>query len=259
MPMRLLDRVAIVTGGARGIGRAIVKCFAQEGARVVIADLESEAAETTCREVAAAGGDAFFVHTDVGDRGQVDALIAQTVQRYARIDILVNNAALLGENGHFLDVPVETWERVIRVNQSGVFHCAQAAARVMARARRGNIINISSVNGLTPQPRAVAYAAAKAAVESLTKSMAIDLAPYGIRVNAIAPGPIQSHQPDDAPPRPTDLTLLGRTGLPGEIAAVALFLASDESSYITGERIGVDGGKLLNAYRIYGIARPEIK
>jgi NAD(P)-dependent dehydrogenase (short-subunit alcohol dehydrogenase family) len=131
------------------------------------------------------------------------------------------------------------------------------AARVMATARQGSIINISSVNGLVPQPHCVAYAAAKAAVESITRSMAIDLAPYNIRVNTIAPGPIQSHLPDEAPPRPTDLVLLGRTGLPAEIAAAALFLASDESSYITGERIGVDGGKLVNGYRIYGVERPQ--
>lgn len=114
------------------------------------------------------------------------------------------------------------------------------------------------MNGLVPQPHCVAYAAAKAAVESITRSMAIDLAPYNIRVNTIAPGPIQSHLPDDEPPRPTGSVLLGRTGLPAEIAAAALFLASDESSYITGQRIGVDGGKLVNAYLIYGVERPVV-
>jgi NAD(P)-dependent dehydrogenase (short-subunit alcohol dehydrogenase family) len=180
------------------------------------------------------------------------------VAAFGQIDILVNNAALLGENGPFLEVTQEVWDRVIRVNQTAVFICSQVVARVMATAWRGSIINISSVNGLVPQPRCVAYAAAKAAVESITRSMAIDLAPYNIRVNTIAPGPIQSHLPDDEPPRLTDSVLLGRVGLPAEIAAVALFLASDESSYVTGERIGVDGGKLINGYRIYGVERPVV-
>jgi 3-oxoacyl-[acyl-carrier protein] reductase len=255
--MRLRDKVAIVTGGGRGIGRAIARRFAQEGARVVIADVETEAGQATCAEIKEAGGQAYFHYTDVGDRAQVDALAAETVRQYGRIDILVNNAGLTGENGHFLEVPIETWDRVLRVNQSAVFHCSQAAARVMAQAGSGNIINLSSVNGLVPQPRCVAYAAAKAAVESLTKSMAEDLAPYGIRVNTIAPGPIQSRMPDDAPPQPTDTTLLGRSGLPSEIASVAVFLASDEASFITGERIGVDGGMLVNGYRIYAGPHPR--
>jgi NAD(P)-dependent dehydrogenase (short-subunit alcohol dehydrogenase family) len=254
--MRLEKRTAIVTGGGRGIGRAIAKRFAQEGANVVIAERNAESGERTCKEIQASGGTALFVQTDVADRPSVEALVATTLQQFGSVDILVNNAALLGENGHFLEVSQETWDRVILVNQTAVFLCSQAAGQVMAQARRGVIINISSVNGLVPQPRCVAYAAAKAAVESLTRSMAVDLAPYHIRVNVIAPGPIQSNLPDDAPPRAIDTTLLGRTGLPAEVAAVAAFLASDDASYITGERIAVDGGKLINAYQIYGMGRP---
>lgn len=255
--MRLRQRVAIVTGGSQGIGRAIVHAFSREGAAVVIADLHAERGEQTRAEVVAAGGDAAFVQADVTDRAAVEALVQTTVQTYGRIDILVNNAAILGENGHVLEVSQEVWDRVIAVNQTAVFVCSQVVGRVMAQARRGNIINISSVNGLVPQPRCVAYAAAKAAVESITITLAEDLASYGIRANCIAPGPIQSHSPDGAPPQPNDTVLLGRAGLPAEIASVAVFLASDESSYITGQRIGVDGGHLINGYNLYGVERPQ--
>ncbi|MEZ4866075.1 MAG: SDR family oxidoreductase [Caldilineaceae bacterium] len=255
--MRLQDNVAIVTGGGRGIGRAIAKRFAQEGARVVIAEQNADDGRRTAAEIVQSGGDARFYQTDVTQRASVEALVAETVQQWGRLDILVNNAALLGENGPFLDVAQEVWDRVIQVNQTGVFICSQVAARVMAQTRRGVIINISSVNGLVPQPHCVAYAAAKAAVESITRSLASDLAPYNIRANVIAPGPIQSREADDAPPRPNPHTLLGRNGLAAEVANVALFLASAEASYITGERIAVDGGKLINGYQIYGVARVQ--
>lgn len=253
--MRLQDKVAIITGGGRGIGRAIAHRFAQEGARVIIAEQDAQTGEQTCTEIQAAGGVAHLIETDVADRASVEALVAAMVERFGRIDILVNNAALLGANGPVLEVAQETWDRVIRANQTGVFICSQVVARVMAEARQGVIINISSVNALVPQPYCVAYAAAKAAVESITRSLAIDLAPYGIRANVIAPGPIQSSDADDAPPRPNANTVLGRSGLPVEVANVAVFLASDDASYITGERILVDGGKLINAYQIYGVAR----
>lgn len=255
--MKLESQVAIVTGGGRGIGRAIAKLFAQEGAAVVIAELDAERGAATAQEITAMGGKARFIATQVADRASVDAMVQATVDDFGRIDILVNNAAILGENGPFLEVAQEVWERVIGVNQSGVFNCSQAVGRVMAQARRGNIINIGSVNSFVPQPRCIAYGAAKAAILGMTISIAEDLAPYGIRVNAIAPGPIQSNTPDDVPPRPSDSTLLGRAGLPSEIATVALFLASDESSYVNGQCIKVDGGMLNNGYRIYQLARPE--
>lgn len=255
--MRLEDKVAIVTGGAQGIGRAVVKRFAQEGATVIIADRAQDAGQSTLREVEQGGGNALFLPIDVGDPDQAAHLADETVRRFGRIDILVNNAGITGENGPFLEVTQEIWERILRVNQSGVFYCGQAAARYMAAAGGGVIINISSTNGQIPQPHCVAYAAAKAAVESITRSMAIDLAHFNIRANAIAPGPIQSRAPDDAPTSYTSRTLLERTGLPAEVAAVAVFLASDDASYVTGERIAVDGGKLVNAYEIYGYSRPE--
>lgn len=253
---KLAEKVAIVTGGGRGIGRAIARRFAAEGAAVVIADQQEESGRETSKEIEESGGAARFIQTDVAVRASVETLAEETQTHFGQIDILVNNAAILGENGPFLEVLPEVWHQVISVNQTGVFVCSQVVGCVMARAGRGNIINISSVNGLVPQPRCVAYAASKAAVESMTRCLAAELAPYNIRVNVIAPGSILSREPDDATPKRNHLTLLGRTGLPLEVAAVALFLASDESSYITGERIAVDGGKLINGYQLYGVERP---
>lgn len=257
--MQLRDQVAIVTGGGHGIGRAIAKRFAQEGAAAVIADINVESGQATCQEILDAGGRAIFVETNVAERASVEAMVQKSVDEFGRIDILVNNAAILGVNGHIFDVTSDIWERVIGVNQTGVYLCSQVAGKVMAQARRGNIINISSVNGTVPQPGCIAYGAAKAAVESMTILLAEDLAPYGIRANCIAPGPIQSRMPDDAPPRQTDRVLVGRTGLPSEVASVALFLASEASSYVNGQVIPVDGGLLVNGYLIYNLERPKVE
>jgi 3-oxoacyl-[acyl-carrier protein] reductase len=257
--MLLQDKVAVVTGGGRGIGRGIIKRFAREGARVVLAQRDPESGERTRREVEEAGGTALFIQTDVAQREQVDRLIEQTVEHFGGLDIMINNAGITGISGHILEMPQETWDRIIAVNQTAVFMCAQAAARVMAKAGHGNIINISSVNGFVPQPGCCAYGAAKGALETMTKSMAADLAPYHIRVNCIAPGPIQVDQPDDAPPGPAAMALLGRSGLPAEVAAAAAFLVSQEGSYITGQTLVVDGGTLVNAYNIYNTERPDPK
>ena len=254
--MKLDGQVAIVTGGGRGIGRAIAKAFAAEGATVIIAELNPEHGTATAQELVDGGGKARFIATQVADRANVEAMVQQVVDEFGRIDILVNNAAILGENGPFLEVSQAEWDRVIGVNQTGVFICSQVVGRVMAAARRGNIINIGSVNSYVPQPRCLAYGAAKAAILGMTVLMAEDLAPYGIRANCIAPGPIQSNLPDDAAPQPSESTIMGRAGLPSEIATVAAFLASDESSYVNGQCITVDGGMLNNGYRIYQMARP---
>ncbi len=255
--MRLKEKVAIVTGSGSGIGRTIARQFVEEGASVVIAEQDEQSGRRVHDELQSAGGTAIFIRTDVSRRPDVELLVDETVRRFGRIDILVNNAAVLGENGHFLEISQAVWDHVVSVNQTAVFVCSQLAGRVMAKAGRGNIINISSINGIVPLPRCAAYVTAKSAVESLTRIAANDLAPYNIRVNTIAPGPIETRPPHLESPRPTDDTLLGRNGLPYEIAAAAVFLASDESSFITGERIAVDGGMLVNGYRIYGVERPE--
>ncbi len=254
--MRLNEKVAIVTGSGRGIGQTIARRFMEEGAIVVIAEKDAESGQRAHAELQSTGGTAAFVRTDVSSRPDVQQLVDETVRRFGRIDILVNNAAVLGENGHFLEISQAVWDHVVSVNQTAVFICSQLVGRVMAKAGRGNIINISSINGIVPLPRCAAYVTAKSAVESLTRIAATDLAPYNIRVNTIAPGPIENRPPHLESPRQTEDTLLNRNGLPYEIAAAAVFLASDESSFITGERIKVDGGMLVNGYRIYGVDRP---
>ena len=257
--MQLKDKVAIVTGGGLGIGRAIAKRFAREGAKIVIAEINSENGKRTCEEIDAAGGTTIFIHTDVSQRKAVEELIDETVNHFKAIDILVNNAGIKGTDGPFLEVSQERWDRVIATNQTGVFICSQLAGREMARAGKGNIIHIASVNSFIPQSLSTAYSAAKGALITLTRSMATDLAHYQIRVNAIAPGPIDVDLPDDTPPGEIAMSLQNRFGLPDEIAAAAVYLASDEASYVNGHTLVVDGGTLGNAYTLYGEKRPKAK
>ena len=255
--MVLKDKTAIITGGGRGIGRGIARRFADEGAQVVLAERDRASGERTQEEIVKAGGTALFVQTDVAQRDAVERLVAVVSERFGRIDILINNAGIAGLNGPFLELTQETWDRVVGVNLTGVFNCSQAAGRVMAAQGGGNIIHISSINGFVPQPFCAAYGAAKGGVETLTKSMATDLAPHKIRVNTIAPGPIVVDRRDGEPPHRDELTLLGRHGLPAEIASAAVFLASDESRFVNGHTLVVDGGTLSNGYNIYRAARRE--
>ncbi len=254
--MRLKDKVAIVTGAARGIGLACARRFAQEGARVMLADLDEAAGEEVARAIAKEGGEARFFPCDTGDKGRVDALIEATVKAYGGLDIAVNNAAIL-HTCDFLDIAEADFDRVVRVNLKGYFLVGQAAARRMVEQGRGGaIVNMSSVNAVMAIPTIASYVICKGAVNQLTKVMALALADRNIRVNAIGPGTIATEMAaqiladDAARKKILSRTPLGRLGTPDEIAAVAVFLASDESSYITGQTIYPDGGRLALNYTV---------
>jgi NAD(P)-dependent dehydrogenase (short-subunit alcohol dehydrogenase family) len=254
--MHLKGKVAIVTGAARGIGLACAVRFAAEGARVMLADIDEKAGAEAARTIAASGGEARFFPCDVGDKKQVDTLIEATVKAFGGLDVAVNNAAIL-HTCDFLDIAEADFDRVLRVNLKGYFLVGQAAARRMVeQGRGGTIVNMSSVNAVMAIPSIASYAIGKGGVNQLTKVMALALADKGIRVNAIGPGTIATELAAkimaDSAARQKILsrTPLGRLGTPDEIAAVAVFLASDESSYITGQTIYPDGGRLALNYTV---------
>lgn len=255
----LAGRVCIVTGGAQGIGEACVRRFAREGANVVIADIDDARGTALAAEL-----NGLFVHCDVGDKVQVDALVAQAIAVHSRIDILVNNAGIF-KAADFLDVTEADFDAVLRINLKGSFLAGQAVAREMARAQarqgpggfasRGSIINMSSVNGVLAIPTIASYNVSKGGINQLTRVMALALADKGIRVNAVAPGTIATElaakavlTSDEAQAKIMSRTPLGRLGEPSEIADAVAYLASDAASYITGEIIVVDGGRMTLNY-----------
>jgi len=254
--MRLKDKVAVVTGAARGIGRACAERFAAEGAKVVLADVDESKGAKADAAIRKSGGEALFVPCDVGDKTQVDELVRHTVDAYGRLDVMLSNAGIL-HACDFLEVTEEDFDRVLRVNLKGVFLTSQAAARQMAaQGGGGAIINMSSINAVVAIPNIASYVVCKGGVNQLTSVMGIALAEHGIRVNAIGPGTIRTDmaallmQDDEARHRILSRTPLGRPGEPEEIASVAVFLASDESSYITGQTIYADGGRLPLNYTV---------
>ena len=253
--MRFADQVVIVTGGAQGIGRACVEAFAAEGAAVVVADIDAEGGEKTAEAITAKGGRARFIRTDVGDAGQAQRLVDQTLAAFGRLDVLINNAGII-KTAEFLEISEADFDAVLRVNLKGVFLVGQAAARVMVGQGKGAIVNMSSANAVVAIPNQVPYVTSKGAVNQLTKVMALALADKGVRVNAIGPGSILTDllkvvmNDEAARQRILSRTPMGRCGEPAEVAKVALFLASDDASYLTGQCIYPDGGRLALNYTV---------
>jgi 3-oxoacyl-[acyl-carrier protein] reductase len=244
--MVLEGQVAVVTGGGQGIGKAIALRFAREGADIALIDVNAETAEATGREVRDFGRRAAVKLADVSDIEAIQAAVAELVAEFGRLDILVNNAGV-ERRSPFLEITAEEWHRQLDVNLSGTFYCTQAAAREMARNGHGRIINLASVAGLIGPIDLAAYGAAKAGVIGLTRASALDLADFGITVNAIAPGPIETAlmlgawSAEALRERPQH-GAIARFGTVEEIAHTALFLAAPESGFITGTTISVDGG-----------------
>ncbi|SHK22685.1 3-oxoacyl-[acyl-carrier-protein] reductase [Anaerobranca californiensis DSM 14826] len=246
--MRLKDKVAIITGAGRGIGEFTAKRFAQEGAKVVVADLNEADVNKVVEEIKADGGQALGVIVNVTDREQVDKMIADTLEHFGGLDILVNNAGITADNT-LLKMTQEEWDRVINVNLTGVFHCGQAAAKVMAEKGSGVILNASSVVGLYGNFGQTNYAATKWGVIGMTKTWAKELGKKGIRVNAVAPGfivtPMTAKMPEKVLDMMKEKSPLRTLGYPEDIANAYLYLASDEARFVTGTVLSVDGGVVL--------------
>ena len=247
----LQGRVVIVTGAAQGIGAACAHRFAREAAHVVIADVADAAGQALAAEL-----QANYVHCDVGDKAQVDALVAQVLRQYGRIDVLVNNAGIF-KSADFLDVTEADFDAVLRVNLKGSFLMGQAVAREMAKAGRGSIVNMSSVNSVLAIPNIASYNVSKGGINQLTRAMALALADKGVRVNAVGPGTIATElaakavlTSDEARNKIMMRTPIKRLGEPGEVADVVAFLASDAASYMTGEIVMVDGGRMALNYTV---------
>jgi NAD(P)-dependent dehydrogenase (short-subunit alcohol dehydrogenase family) len=245
--MRLQGRVAAITGGALGIGRATGLLFAAEGALVALGDVEIGAAEAVAREITERGGRAIAIGVDVGDAAQVQAFVDRAVAELGRLDVMFANAGI-AHSAPFLTHSETQWQRVLRVNLTGVFLCCQVAARQMIPQGGGRIITTASINGFRGVENLVGYNVAKAGVVELTRTMAVELAQHHITVNAIAPAQIDTRLtrtlPEDARRRRVERIPMGRFGEPDEVARAALFLASDDASYVTGHTLAVDGGYL---------------
>jgi NAD(P)-dependent dehydrogenase (short-subunit alcohol dehydrogenase family) len=247
----LAGRICIVTGGAQGIGEACIRRFAREGAKVVIADIHDTRGAALASEL---GG--LYVHCDVGVKSQVDALVAQIMKTHGRIDVLVNNAGIF-KTADFLDVTEADFDEVLRINLKGSFLVGQAVAREMAKAGKGSIVNMSSVNAVLTIPSISSYNVSKGGINQLTRVMALVLADKGVRVNAVAPGTIATElaykavlTSEEAKTKVMSRTPMKRLGEPSEVADIVAYLASDAASYITGEIVVVDGGRMTLNYTV---------
>ena len=247
--MEMDGRVAVITGAAKGLGKSIAERFFEQGARVALWDLDQELVKQTRDGLDPSGARTLTVHVDITNEAEVDRAVADTVERFGRVDVLVNNAGI-SRHRPIHEMTVEMFEAVMRVNVTGTFICCRALAPVMKKQGGGKIVNMSSLAGRTGRPGvAVNYAAAKAAIIGLTQTLARELGPFRIYVNAIAPGPILTEQTKQYVPEPFTSWNAGRAiqkdGLPEDVADAALFLASARSNWVTGITLDVNGGILI--------------
>jgi NAD(P)-dependent dehydrogenase (short-subunit alcohol dehydrogenase family) len=252
-------RVVVVTGGSQGIGEACARRLVRDGASVVLWDVADDAGRALAEELRAAGPVAQYLHCNVASKTEVDAALAATLARFGRVDGLVNNAGIF-KAAPFLEITEDDWDAVIAVNLKGAFLVAQAVAREMVKAagpNKGAIVNMSSVNGTLTIPTIASYNVSKGGINQLTRVMALSLADQGVRVNAVAPGTIATElaksavlTSDEARARIMSRTPMKRLGEPGEIADVTAFLLSDAASYVTGEIVVVDGGRMTLNYTV---------
>lgn len=242
---RLVGKVAIVTGAGKGIGEAIARRYAAEGAKVVVNDVDAGTAEAVAADIVAAGYNAIAGPADISDSAQVEAMFDLTLSTYGTVDVLLNNAGLISPMLHFLEADEAWWRRIIDVNLTGTFLTCHRAAKIMVEAGGGSIINMSS-GGATRAHRAfTSYDASKGGIEAFTRALALDLGPYGIRVNALMPGSIDTTglSLEDRKLRGENVPM-ARIGIPEDMAGPAVFLASDDADYVSGDVLKVDGGML---------------
>lgn len=243
--MKLKDKVAIITGSARGIGREIALLFAKEGANPVIVDIDLEEAGKLSREINSCGRDSIALKVDVSDQKSVEEMVSKVTEKYGRIDILVNNAGITRDS-LLIRMKEEDWDKVLAINLKGTFNCTQSVSKIMIKQRSGKIVNIASIIGLNGNTGQANYAASKGGVIALTKTAAKELGRRGINVNAVAPGFIDTKMTQVLTEDMKNETIkdipLGKLGLPGDVASLVLFLTSEDSAYITGEVIRIDGG-----------------
>jgi NAD(P)-dependent dehydrogenase (short-subunit alcohol dehydrogenase family) len=256
----LKDKVAVITGGGRGIGQAIAFAFAKAGAKVVLTSRKAQDLEATANEIKSFGGEAFPLPAHLGKLEEIKRMVDTVVKKFGRIDILVNNAGASPAKGSVLESDERLWDKLMDINLKGAYFVSQASANIMVKQGSGKIINIASVDGHIPEPGLSIYAISKAGIRMLTKAFARELIRYNIQVNTIAPGPINTKMlrsnweflpPEDAQ-KVKELVEkalpTGRLGNPDEIAGAALYLASDASSYTTGAEIVIDGGVMLGLH-----------
>lgn len=247
--MRLKDKVALITGGGRGIGRDIALTFAKDGADIVVWDVNEQDAQKTCSDIEALGRKADFGKVDVTDYAKVEEALNKILDKFKKVDILINNAGITKDN-LLLRMSQAEWDAVINVNLKGTFNCLRAASRVMIKQRSGKIVNIASIIGLIGNAGQANYSASKAGIIALTKTAARELAARSINVNAVAPGFIQTEMtaklPQELKEKMMQSIPLAKFGNPADVANACLFLSSADSDYITGQTIVVDGGMVMS-------------